>query len=187
MAYDSISYRREIDSYSLDIGDGNDHGHGMVFGLIHPPSIFTLFASPVEVLRRRRRLSLRMSFVFLYSWFNSSSSRDLFHQHVVSLYSWFDSSSSRDCFIDVLVFESYSLDTVRGGLGLFGLLQSAVHLHSFRFAGGSLTAGDRPHFSENVVCISLFLVWFHHLREIGLSRCISSFNRFDFIIDERLI
>jgi hypothetical protein len=65
-------------------------------------------------------------------------------------------------------------------LGLFGLLQSAVHLHSFRFAGGSLTAGDRPHFSENVVCISLFLVWFHHLREIGLSRCISSFNRFDF-------
>jgi len=67
MAYDSISYRREIDSYSLDIGDGNDHGHDhghdMVFGLIHPPSIFTLFASPVEVLRPRRRLSLRMSFL----------------------------------------------------------------------------------------------------------------------------
>jgi cellulose synthase/poly-beta-1,6-N-acetylglucosamine synthase-like glycosyltransferase len=101
MAYDSISYRREIDSYSLDIGDGNDHGHGMVFGLIHPPSIFTLFASPVEVLRRRRRLSLRMLFVFLYSWFHFIIFERLFYQHVVSLYSWFDSSSSRDCFINM--------------------------------------------------------------------------------------
>jgi hypothetical protein len=77
MAYDLISYRREIDSYSLDIGDGNDHGHGMVFGLIHPPSIFTRSASLVEVLRPAiGRISLRMLFVFLYSWFDSSSTRD---------------------------------------------------------------------------------------------------------------
>ena len=44
---------------------------------------------------------------------------------------------------DVLVFEYYSLGIVNGR-GLVRLTTSTVHLHSFRFAGGILTAGV-PH------------------------------------------
>jgi len=74
-----ISYRREIDLVSLyswfdfiiferliyeDVSYSLDVRYFMAwFGLLHPPSIFTLFASPVEVLRRRRCLSLRMLFL----------------------------------------------------------------------------------------------------------------------------
>ncbi len=42
-------------SYSLDIGHGIGDGHGVAMAwlcVIHPPSIFTLFASPVAFLRR---------------------------------------------------------------------------------------------------------------------------------------
>jgi hypothetical protein len=68
---------------------------------------------------------------------------------------WFDFISTRDCFINIvslirpswfhiferLIYEdvSYSLD-IRYLMAWFCLLQSTVHLHSFRFAGGSLTA-----------------------------------------------
>jgi hypothetical protein len=52
------------------------------FGLLHPPSIFTRSASLVEVLRRRRRLSLRMLFVFLYSWFDFIIFERLVYQDV---------------------------------------------------------------------------------------------------------
>ena len=77
------------------------------------------------------------------------------------------SSSSRDCFMKMYLILSTLFISCHSH-GLVWCNTSAVHLHSFRFAGGSLTAGDRPHFSENGVSIS-------------------SFDRVDFIIDERFV
>ena len=55
MFYDDVSYSLDVRYFMA------------WFGLLHPPSIFTLFTSPVEVLRPRRRLSLRMLFLSLHS------------------------------------------------------------------------------------------------------------------------
>jgi hypothetical protein len=121
-----------VNPYSLDI-----HYFLAWFGLLHPPSIFTLFASPVEVLRRRRpHFSENVVFITL-SIGLISYRREIV---LVSLYSWFDFIIFERLFYeDVLVFEYSSLD-IHYFMAWFGLLQSTVHLHSFRFAGGSLTA-----------------------------------------------
>ena len=71
--------------------------------------------------------------------------------------------------IDVFVFVSYSL-----GIGLVRCNTSAVHLHSFRFAGGILTAAVPP-FSENVDFITLSIRLISYLREI-ISLMLYGFN-----------
>jgi len=110
------------------------------FGLLHPPSIFTLFASPVEVLRRRRpHFSENVVFITL-SIGLISYRREIVLLILYHSLDWFDFIIyERLVYEVVLVFESYSLD-IRYFMAWFGLLQSAVHLHSFRFAGRSLTA-----------------------------------------------
>ena len=117
-------------------------------------------------------------------WFDFISTRDWFS--ITLFMVWFHHLREIDLWRCIL-FSRRSLFH-----GLVRLTTSAVHFHSFRFAGGSLTAAALP-FSENVVFITLsiglisyrreivswrcritlFLVWFHHLREIDLWRCIS--------------
>ncbi len=166
--FDFISTRESVIhvfvfvSYSLDIG----HVRGVAMAwlcVIHPPSIFTLFASPMVVLRPAiGRLSLRMLFVFLYSWFDFIIYERLVYQHcrITLFLVWFI------IYERLFSYLNYILSTLFAEIGIIRLYTSAVHFHSFRFAGGSLTAAPPP-FSENVVCISLFY-WF------------------DFIIFERL-
>jgi hypothetical protein len=110
------------------------------FGLLHPPSIFTLFASPVEVLRRRRpHFSENVVFITL-SIGLISYRREIVLLILYHSLDWFDFIIfERLIYEDVLVFESlFSRHSLFHGL--VRLTTSTVHLHSFRFAGGSLTA-----------------------------------------------
>ena len=99
---------------------------------------------------------------------------------IVWLYSWFDFISTRESVIDVFVFVSYSL-----GVGLVRCNTSAVHLHSFRFAGGILTAAPPP-FSQHVGFITLSIGLISYRRENGLWRCMSLINWLDFISTREL-
>jgi hypothetical protein len=130
MAYDLISYCREIVSYSLDIGDGHGHGHGLVrlyTSAVHFHSF--RFAGGSLTAGDRPPFSENVGFITLFYWF------------------------------DFIIFERLVLilSTLFAGIGILRPTTSAVHLHSFRFAGGILTAGVRPPFSENVGFITLWI------------------------------
>jgi hypothetical protein len=85
---------------------------------IHPPSIFTLYASPVAVLRRRGP-GCRGCLVIVKWWFLISAFREIsFHLM----------GSSVD-----LVFQSHRISR-------YIQFKSSVYLYSLRFAGSSLTA-----------------------------------------------
>ena len=180
--FDFIIFERliyEDVSYSLAHSLSHGHGHGLVWCNTSAVHLHSFRFAGGSLTAAAPPFSENVVFITLWIGLISSSSRDCFMM-VLWLYSCVDFISSRDCFMKMyLILSTFIISW------LVWCNTSAVHLHSFRFAGGSLTAAAPP-FSENVGFITLWIGLISSSSRDCFSIVYHSLDWFHLIINERM-